>query len=70
MVRSWQINGQDILKKVIAMRFIIKFQTAKPIDQFNVDLQKRTCKIFIQVLKIIHMCCIVSLYRNTIHEGQ
>lgn len=33
-----QVEGQDILDKVIAKCFIATFQTAKPIDQFDVDL--------------------------------
>ncbi|KJR44909.1 Site-specific recombinase [Desulfosporosinus sp. I2] len=33
-----QSNGDDILKRVIAKRFIDIFKTAKPIDRFDVDL--------------------------------
>lgn len=33
-----QINGQDILERVIAKRFIATFKTAKPIDRFDVDI--------------------------------
>ncbi|MHB1652666.1 MAG: recombinase family protein [Desulfitobacteriaceae bacterium] len=33
-----QINGQDILKKVIAKRFIATFKVSKQIEQFDVDL--------------------------------
>lgn len=30
--------GQDILKRVIAKRFIARFKTAKATDQFDVDI--------------------------------
>lgn len=33
-----QVDGQDILSKVIAKRFIATFQTARHIEQFDLDL--------------------------------
>jgi len=33
-----QAEGQDILRRVIAKRFIAAFQTARPIEEFDVDL--------------------------------
>lgn len=42
-IKKWeeQSNGEDILTKVIAKRFIATFKMAKPIGQFDVDLYFR-----------------------------
>uniref|UniRef100_UPI001A8E8F47 recombinase family protein n=1 Tax=Paradesulfitobacterium ferrireducens TaxID=2816476 RepID=UPI001A8E8F47 len=49
-----QCNGDDILKRVIAKRFIATFKTAKPIDRFDVDLYfKLTEKIMVYDGKLV-----------------